>query len=440
MSLAEPREAWDAEEPQQSPHPTFLGALAVIVALVVSVGGWGLYARLDAAITTGGVLFAESERKSVEHLEGGILERLLVVPGQRVAEGQVVATLDATQVREQRMQLDAERLALEFEIWRLGQEEAGAAALDPLTAPAAEASVRADFIAAEIRQFEARRGAHEGQITALLRQIDTLDAQTAASAGQARAAERQLAIWAEERALNEALVARGATPRQKLLEFDRTIAVLEGTRDEHDNLVRAAGEEIARAEAEIETLRQQRLGEIAGRLAEARRTVEGLRSRIRAADDVLARHSLRAPQAGVVVDIRTVTPGAVVGSGVPLMEIVPDGDRLIALVQLPPEAIDTVYPGRTARVRLTAYRRALAPVVDGEVIYVSADLLENERDGSSFFEARVSLDPASVAAYPDVTLSAGMPVEVAIQIGERRAGDYLLEPILRHLNRAFREE
>lgn len=430
----------DDFEADQSVRPTFLAALLVIASLVATALGWGLYARLDAAITTHGVLFAESERKTVEHLEGGILHRLMVAPGERVAEGQIVATLNATQIHEQLRQLEAERLSLAFDIWRLVHEEAGAAALDPALAPAAEPALGAEFVAAQTRQFDARQRAHDGQIAALRRRIDQLAAGIAASEGQARAAERQLTLWEEERALAARLVSSGATPRQRLLEFDRTIAGLEGTRDEHRNLVLASREEIARAEAEIETLSQQRLAEIAGQLSEARRGVESLDSRVRAARDVLERHNLRAPQAGVVVNIRTVTPGAVVASGAPLMEIVPDGDRLVALAELPPEAIDTVHVGRTALVRLIAYRRATAPVVDGEVIYVSADLLEDERDGTSYFEARVALDPASLAEHPEVALTAGMPVEVAIQIGERRAGDYILEPVLRHFRRAFREE
>jgi HlyD family secretion protein len=202
----------------------------------------------------------------------------------------------------------------------------------------------------------------------------------------------------------------------------------------------AAREEIARTEVEIQTLEQQRLVEIGERLGEDRRQLESLSSQIRAAEDLLERSRLRAPQAGLVVEINTVTPGAVIGSGVPLMEIVPDGDRLVAETRLPPEAIDTVHVGTPAEVRLTAYKRSTAPVVGGEVIYVSADLLEEERDGSTYFNARVSLDPAALAALHDVQPTAGMPVEVAIRTGERRAGDYFLEPILRHLRRALREE
>ena len=240
--------------------------------------------------------------------------------------------------------------------------------------------------------------------------------------------------------MNATLVDKGATPRQKLLEIDRTLAQLEGEREENRGLAAAALEDIARAEADIETARQQRLVEVGERLSEARRQVAALTAQARGAEDVLERRNLRAPQAGKVVEIRTVTPGAVVLSGAPVMEIVPDGDRLVASLRLPLDSIDTVHVGRPAKVKLTAYRRAKGPVVDGEVIYVSADLIEDERDGSSFFEARVSLDPESLARMPGVTLAAGMPVEVSIQTGERRAGDYFVEPLFRHLGRALREE
>lgn len=418
----------------------FLVAMATIACLVVTFGGWTMFARLDSAVVSQGVMLAESQRKTVEHLEGGILKRLLVKPGDRVAAGQVVAQLDATQTEEQLAQVEANRVGLAFDIWRLAAEEAGAPALDPATAPAAPEAERAGLVAAQQALFDARRRAHVGQIAALRRQIDQLRAQRSASLAQSKAAERQLGIWAEERAMNATLVDKGATPRQKLLEIDRTIALLEGERDENAGLAAAAVEDIARAEADIETLGQQRLVEIGERLSEARRQVAALAAQARAAGDVLERRNLRAPQAGTVVEIRTVTPGAVVLSGAPVMDIVPDGDRLVASIRLPLDAIDTVHAGRKAKVKLTAYHRAKGPVVDGEVIYVSADLIEDERDGTPFFEARVALDPASLAHWPGVTLAAGMPVEVAVQTGERRAGDYFVEPLFRHFGRALREE
>jgi HlyD family secretion protein len=428
------------DDPALNWRPVFFAAVTAILALGGTATGWAMYARLDSAVVAQGVMLAESERKTVEHLEGGILQELLVRPGDRVAEGQVVARLDATQVHEQIEQLLADKRALEVDIWRLAAESAGLTELDRSEAPQPnDPSYRARIEAAEAL-FDARWNSHTGQVTALRRQIGQLEAQAAASDGQASAADRQLAIWAGERDSTASLVETGASARIKLHEIDRRIAELEGERDENRGLADAAREEMGRAEAEIVTLEHQRLVDIRTQLADSRREVAGIVSQLRAAQDVLARHELRAPQGGLVVDVYTVTPGAVIGSGVPVMDIVPDEDRLVAEARLSPNSVDTVYVGRQATVRLTAYRRAQAPVVDGEVIHVSADMLEDERDGTAYFIARVEIDPDDLASYPGVTLSAGMPVEVAIRTGERRAGDYLLEPIMRHFHRAMREE
>lgn len=426
--------------PMESYRPVFFAAVVTICCLVAATLGWGMYARLDSAVVTQGVLLAESKRKTVEHLEGGILERLLVKAGDRVEEGQIVAVLDTTQTREALAQFEIDRLSLAFDIWRLEAEQRGDARLDPQLAPPASDALRTQMTSGATQLFDARLQAHVGQIEALHRQVDQLGEQVAASEAQARSATRQLALWREERELTARLAESGATPKQRLLEFDRAIAALEGERDEHRSLVGAAQQEIARAGLEIETLKQQRQAEIGVSLTDARRLVAGLDSRIRAARDVLDRHSLRAPQAGRVVDIYTVTPGAVIGSGAALMEIVPDGDRLVVSTQLPPDTIDTVHVGRKAKVKLTAYRRSQQPILDGEVTYVSADLLEDEREGASYFDAQISLDSEGISDWPDAVLTAGMPVEVAITIGERRAGDYILEPLLRHVGGAFREE
>ena len=410
-------------------------ALAMILFLVCTLGGWGIYARLDGAVVTQGVVLAESRRKTVENLEGGILSELLVAPGDRVRAGQPVARLDITQDRERLAQMEAERSALVFDIWRL-EAEAQGRPLDPALAPQADPA----RIAAQMGLFDARLALHQGQIASMMRQADHLAAQARANRAQAHAFQRQIESWTQELANTESLVERGAATPQKIREINRTLSVLEGERDEYTALADANDRDGARVMADIDTLRQQRVAEAAELLAQSRRSLPALQAQIRAGRDILERRTLRAPQDGLVVDIPVVTPGAVIGSGVVVMEILPDADALVIQARMPPESIDTVHAGRKARVRLTAYRRATAPTIHGEVTYVSADLLEDPRDGSRYFEARVRLDAAELEQYPDVALTAGMPVEVAIQTGERRAGDYMLEPILRHLRRAMRDE
>ena len=416
-------------------RPVFLTAVAMVLFLVCTLGGWGVYARLDSAVVTQGVVLAESKRKTVENLEGGILTRLLVAPGDRVRAGQPVAQLDTTQEQERLAQMESEHLALEFDIWRL-EAEAQGRPLDATRAPVADPKK----IAAQTDLYDARLALHEGQIASMMRQADHLSAQVRANHAQARASQQQIDSWREELANTESLVERGASTRQKAREIGRNLSVLEGERDEHAALAQANERDHARAIADIATLRQQRVAEAAELLAQSRRTLPALQAQMRATEDILRRRTLRAPQGGLVVDIPIVTVGAVIGSGAVVMEILPEADTLIIQTRLPPEAIDTVHVGRKARIRLTAYRRATAPTIDGEVSYVSADLLEEPRDGSRYFEARVVLDTADLERNQDIALTAGMPVEVAIQTGERRAGDYMLEPILRHLRKAMRDE
>lgn len=426
---------WD-DETVQSYRPIFTAALILIVAMIVGFGGWASYARLDGAVVTQGVVLAQSKRKTVESLEGGILARLLVAPGDEVKAGQPVAQLDTTQDVERLAQMEAQRKAMVFDIWRLQAEVSGAATLDPAKAPENDPVQ----IAAQVQLFDARLQLQQGQIASLNRQAELLKAQSAANAAQAIAAERQIGSWQKDRQSNQLLVEKGAAPVQKLRELDRNLAILEGSRGEYQGLATAAEEDRARVAADIATLYHQRVAEASQMLVDAQKALPALQAQIRAAQDVLNRRTLRAPQEGLVVDIPVVTPGAVIGSGAVVMEIVPAADEKVIQTRFPPEAIDTVYLGRHTRVRLTAYRRALAPTIEGAVTYISADLLEDPRDGTAYFDGRVTLDAASLAQHPDVILSPGMPVEVAVQTGERRAGDYLLEPLLRHLRKAMRDE
>ena len=128
---------FDLDAPELSYRPVFLTAVLLAVALFATVIGWAMWARLDAAVVTHGVLLAESQRKTVESLEGGILKQLTVKAGERVAAGQVVALLDTTQTEARLAQVEADRHAMAFEGWRLAAEDAGADRLDPATAPEA---------------------------------------------------------------------------------------------------------------------------------------------------------------------------------------------------------------------------------------------------------------------------------------------------------------
>ena len=266
-----------------------------------------MYARLDSAVTTQGVLLAESQSKTVEAPRGRHPRQ---APRQgrrprRRGPGRRPPRRDPGPRPARPDRGAAPRLGLRH----LAARGRGGRTPPPSTPATAPRAATPPQIAAQTALFAARQRAHAAQVASLRRQIDQLRAQVVASDAQAASAERQLASWTEERALNAKLVDTGATPRQKLLEIDRTIASLEGERDAQRGMAAAATESIARAEKDIETLDQQRLVEIGQSLAEARRQVESARQPDRRRPRTsLERSELRAPQAGVVVHIYIVTP------------------------------------------------------------------------------------------------------------------------------------
>lgn len=437
MSIAEIE-----EEALVSYKPVLIAALLSSLGMLLAILGWSLFAKLDAAIVANGILHAESDRKTVQHLEGGILAELFVRPGDSVAAGQIVARLDDTQITEQLVQLIAEFEFRQFTLWRLEAEQSGARP-NPQNAPEVDGDQpgkRVAQLASAMALYQARLQSHQAQIAALDNQIAQRRGQIDANTGLAQSATAQFESWTTERETISRLVKTGAAAERRLWELDRAIAVSAGTRDENNGLVKAAHQDIARAESDKEALNQTRLANIASELSETRRTLLSLDSQIRAAQDIKERHLMRAPHSGRVVDISVVTAGAVLGPGEILMDILPANDQLVALVRLAPNAIDSVKPGGPAKVRITAYRRSDAPLVNGTLSFVSPDILEDPATQTPYFEARVALDVGDLAELTDTPISAGMPVEVTLVIGTRRAGDYLVEPFMRHFRRAFREE
>ena len=165
-----------------------------------------------------------------------------------------------------------------------------------------------------------------------------------------------------------------------------------------------------------------------------------LQERLFAARDVLERTEIRAPRDGVIVNRRVHTIGGVVNPGEMLLEIVPQAEELLIEARVRMDDIDLVRPGMKAQVRLVAYRQRWTPSVDGVVRTVSADRLQDDRSGESYFQARIEVDPASLAKLPDAELYPGMPAEVLILTESRTAFDYMLSPITGSLARAFREQ
>jgi HlyD family secretion protein len=427
---------------EPSLRPTITAGIIIIVAFFVGFLGWSLFAQLDSATMSQGTVVVDSHRKTVQHLEGGILRELLVREGEAVKSGQPVALLDTTQADSQLGQIVSQLVAAQARIARLRAEQEGSLVLEFPEGLKKQSSdpVVAETLSTQLKLFQARWRAYESSEAVVQKRIDQLQEDIISNQAQLTAATQRLALLEEERVSVAQLLEKGFERRPRLLELDRNIADIKGRQGELRGAIARSKQAIGGSQLEIVNLGDTRLADIAKELQEARAQEADLNDRILAARDVRQRREVVSPQDGVVTEIRMVTPGGVIGAGQPLMDIVPVDDEMIVETKVEPKDINSVRTGLPARVRLTSYTRALGPTVEGTITYVAADMGTDQRTGNPFFTARVRMSRESLAEWPEVQLYPGMPAEVMIVTGERRAIDYFVAPLFDRMRRAFHEK
>jgi HlyD family secretion protein len=225
-----------------------------------------------------------------------------------------------------------------------------------------------------------------------------------------------------------------------LLAVQRARAGLEGSIEELNGQVERANATIAEAGKQIQQLVDQRMQEVSTELRDVRGKLAETEERLRAASDVQSRRDILAPEAGTVLNLRIFTLGAVVKPGDPVMDLVPENDRLVAEVNIQPMDIDVVYPGLRTEIRLPAFKQRLVPFLHGHVTWVAADVTTNEQTRQQYYRAYVLIDRDQLERLPNIFLTPGMPVEAHVQIGERTFFRYITQPIRDSFHRAFREQ
>jgi membrane fusion protein, type I secretion system len=423
-------------------RPALAGA-AVLALLVGGLGTWAATAPLSSAALAPGVVAVDSKRKTVQHLEGGIVDHILVREGERVAAGQPLIRLDTTQAEASwnvaSGQLRSER-ALEA---RLIAERDSAphiafpADLERLAA--ADPGVR-EILDVQRRIFAARHMALEGQREILTEQIAQLRSQIEGLRAQDRATIDQRRLIADELADVGSLVEQGLERMPRLRSLQRTAVDLDGRLGQFRSEIAKAYQAIGETRLQIIDLDNQRAEEVVSELRDVQRSAADLREEVRAAEDVLRRRDVLAPVDGSIVNLSTVTPGGVAEPGAALMEIVPEDDKLTIDAQARPTDIDSLHAGLPAEVRLTAFKAWATPTLRGEVTYVSADRLIDQATGEPYYDLRVEVDREELERLPDAELYPGMPVQTIVVTGERPLLEYLVQPVLDSLARAFREE
>lgn len=418
--------------------PIFIGTLAILLGLGGG-GYWAATAPLDSAAVAPGVVVAAGQNKVVQHLEGGIIEAILVSEGETVAVGQVLVRMSKTaaQATHRSLLLQADEFrAVEA---RLLAERDGRAEIEfpgDLMKRESAAEV-ARIIDGQRNEFNARRESlgsevsiQEARILALREEIAGLEIQRESTKGQ-------LTLIKEELADSKKLLDQGLMQKPRVLALERNATELSGNQGELTATIAKAQQNILATQAQISAVKKDWLEKLIAQLRDVQFKIADTGERLSAASDVAQRTDIRSPVAGIVIKLNVNTLGGVVRPGDVLLELLPTGAGLLIEARVKPEDIDIVFPGRMAQLRFPALRQRTTPTFEGQVEFVSADRLVDRETQNAYYLARIRMNAGDISG---LKLYPGMPVEVFVAAGERTALEYLVGPLSDVIAHSWREQ
>ena len=429
------------ETPPLDARKTVRAGLVIIAIAFLGFGGWAALVPLSAAVIAAGEVKVESNRKTVQHLEGGIVAAIHVRDGDMVQAGQTLIELQSEQVAAS---LDIVTGQLDAELAKNARLRSERDRKDTIDFPP-ELTSRRDqpgivaLMESEQRFFNSKLAALNAQLKLMSQQVDESRREIEALKDQVAAEERAIALFEEEVAANRTLEAKQYVQKTQILALRRGMEDFTSRRGAH----RA---DIARAEQRITDLELRRVGlvdryvqEAASELTDSQAKVFDLQDRMRPSRDALRRQRITAPIGGTVVGLKVFTVGGVVRAGEPLMDIVPVQRKLIFDVKLDVKDIDEVKIGAEAEVRLSALDQRTTPLITGTVEYVSPDRLIDEASRLPYYAVRVVADEESLQKAVGLRIQPGMAAEVFVKTTERTLLEYWLEPVTTVLRRTMRE-
>lgn len=425
--------------------PMVIGLWAMAAVTFIAIV-WGALAPIESAAVARGNVVLLSNKKTIQHLEGGIIQEILVKEGDLVQKGQPLVRLSATSAIAQREILQGELWVAQATEARLIAERDGLQdiAFDATMTEIARNDPELEkAIAAQIRLFESQREARRGKLAALQQRIAQAHEQIQGLKSQIQGAEGQIALLSEEADTVKTLLEKGYATKPRLLALQRLQSDLQGQRGQHIADIAKVGQSITETKIEIITLENEFATQNSQDLRDTQMKINDLEEKLAAARDITDRTLITAPTGGIVTGLKYHTLGGVVQPGTPIMDLIPQDDQLIIEAKVKPTDIDAVHAGQEAKVVLTAFQMRSTPKLPGMVTQVSADKFTDERgmQMDSYYLARVEVDKSLLhASGQKLELYPGMPADVLIRTGSRSFLGYLFKPITDSMRRAFREE
>ncbi|MBL0720277.1 HlyD family type I secretion periplasmic adaptor subunit [Piscinibacter sp. Jin2] len=436
----------EAEDAIQAPGDT--GRIARIGLLILGLGfggflAWAAYAPLDEGVPTHATVSIDTKRKPVQHPQGGRVREVRVREGQQVQEGELLMRLGDAVARAHHEASRQRYFSLRAAEGRLLAEQAGSERISfhPDLAPVAQEDPQIQqHLLTQQQLFASRRTALASAISAMQESIRGQEEQIRSLELMAGSRKTQMDLLARELQGVRNLVAEGYAPANRQMELERAQAELTVSSNELLASQAQARSTIQEFRQRIEAQRAEYRKEVQTQLAEVQREVQAEVERFKAVAEDLRYTDIKAPVSGQVVGLTVHSPGAVVGAGQKIMDIVPGDEALVLEAQVPQHVIDRIAPGKLVDVRFSAFAHAPQLVAEGRLDSLSRDILIDEVTRLPYYLARISLTEAGLKTLGRHQLQPGMGAEVLIKTGERSVLTYLLHPLTKRLAASLKEE
>lgn len=453
-SLARTGDGWDEAEAAGSdvlseyPRREIAWGLTVAGLFLLALFGWGLWARLDSAVSAPGQVVVSGNRQTVQHRDGGIVTALNVREGDRVRAGQELLRLNADELSATERSDADQVIELQALQARLTAELRSAKAI---AAPVAFAAMtgrdRASADAAmalQRREFDTRRVALETEESVLTQKVRESSEQITGYSRQAAANREQQRLIAQEIGGLVTLQARGLVPATRVRSLQRNAAELQGNEGEYNADIARTQQEIGESRIRVSDLERQRAADDSKDYQTAEFQLAELQPKLAAVRGQIARTVVRAPATGKVVGLSIFTVGGVVQPGQKLMEVVPENEPLVLEARVKPSDVSDLRIGQRTEIKITGFHERGMPLLHGVVSKISADSLNDEKTGQPYFRIEATVPASELALIRQVRgdapgLKAGLPVDVIVPLRRRNALQYLTEPLQQALWKSFRE-
>ena len=414
----------------------------VFFILFLGFGIWSYFAKLEGAVIASGTVTVSGQAKTVQHLDGGIVNDIMVENGKVVRKGDSLIRLDQTELRANYDIIQNQLRELINRRDRLRAEKDGVWQIvwDNNLFDELSLEQDLDIQKSQATIFKARRQSRNGQTSQLQERLAQLDDQINGLHALISSRDKQIQTLQKELSGLRGLLANGYTSENRVLSVQRQLEELVGQTAQNETEISRIRNTISETNLQITQIDKEFSQQVFEEIREVEQQLNDLKQQFIAISGQLERVEILAPVSGIVHELSVFTKGGVISPGQPIMQLVPLESEMEFEVNVEPQFIDEIKIGQEVSLFFSAFNARTTPNIDGTVEFVSLQTRVQEDIGVAFYPVKISIPAEQISRLNGQVLISGMPFEAFFTTESRSPLNYLIKPLTDNLKRAGREQ